>query len=99
MCIFSFEQDMIREIILWTIWDEVFTSLWQYNTKYYYEVGIGHTTRTFWFMTPPEVGRDVPYTFGLIGIHSLPNYFTAVCSRLDIILTYFNNWYCNLLIL
>ncbi|PSS29463.1 Purple acid phosphatase [Actinidia chinensis var. chinensis] len=39
----------------------------KFNTKYYYEVGIGHTTRTFWFMTPPEVGPDVPYTFGLIG--------------------------------
>ncbi|KAA8536064.1 hypothetical protein F0562_028542 [Nyssa sinensis] len=24
-------------------------------------------TRTFWFTTPPEVGPDVPYTFGLIG--------------------------------
>nr|GMC78272.1 purple acid phosphatase 2-like [Ipomoea batatas] len=39
----------------------------QYNTKYYYEVGIGNTTRTFSFITPPEVGPDVPYTFGLIG--------------------------------
>ncbi|XAR72784.1 4-nitrophenylphosphatase [Bertholletia excelsa] len=39
----------------------------KFNTKYYYEVGIGHTSRTFWFMTPPEVGPDVPYTFGLIG--------------------------------
>ncbi|KAL3614034.1 prolyl aminopeptidase [Castilleja foliolosa] len=38
-----------------------------YNTKYYYEVGTGKTTRTFWFTTPPEVGPDVPYTFGLIG--------------------------------
>lgn len=38
-----------------------------YNTKYYYEVGIGHTVRRFWFFTPPEVGPDVPYTFGLIG--------------------------------
>ncbi|XAR72785.1 Acid phosphatase [Bertholletia excelsa] len=39
----------------------------KFNTKYYYEVGIGQTSRTFWFMTPPEVGLDVPYTFGLIG--------------------------------
>ncbi|KAI5673165.1 hypothetical protein M9H77_13529 [Catharanthus roseus] len=39
----------------------------EYNTKYYYEVGLDHTTRTFWFFTPPEVGPDVPYTFGLIG--------------------------------
>ncbi|XP_057788451.1 purple acid phosphatase 2-like [Salvia miltiorrhiza] len=39
----------------------------EYNTKYYYQVGIGHTVRTFWFKTPPPVGPDVPYTFGLIG--------------------------------
>ncbi|CAL5329033.1 unnamed protein product [Camellia sinensis] len=37
-----------------------------FDTKYYYEVGIGRTARTFWFTTPPEVGPDVPYTFGLI---------------------------------
>ncbi|KAK6245482.1 hypothetical protein SCA6_008572 [Theobroma cacao] len=37
------------------------------DTKYYYEVGIGNTSREFWFRTPPEVGPDVPYTFGLIG--------------------------------
>ncbi|QCD88985.1 purple acid phosphatase-like [Vigna unguiculata] len=39
----------------------------EYNTKYYYEVGLGNTTRQFWFVTPPEIGPDVPYTFGLIG--------------------------------
>ncbi|VVA30449.1 PREDICTED: purple acid [Prunus dulcis] len=39
----------------------------EYNTKYYYAVGIGHTVRLFWFVTPPEVGPDVPYTFGLMG--------------------------------
>ncbi|KAI4367687.1 hypothetical protein MLD38_023395 [Melastoma candidum] len=39
----------------------------EHETKYYYEVGIGHTVRQFWFVTPPEVGPDVPYTFGLIG--------------------------------
>ncbi|XP_062076851.1 purple acid phosphatase 2-like [Humulus lupulus] len=39
----------------------------KFNTKYYYVVGIGHTERMFWFFTPPEVGPDVPYTFGLIG--------------------------------
>ncbi|XP_057966152.1 purple acid phosphatase 2 [Malania oleifera] len=37
------------------------------DTKYYYEVGIGHTERKFWFRTPQTVGPDVPYTFGLIG--------------------------------
>lgn len=39
----------------------------KYDTKYYYAVGTGHTMRQFWFMTPPKVGPDVPYTFGLIG--------------------------------
>lgn len=39
----------------------------EFNTKYYYVVGIGHTPRKFWFVTPPKVGPDVPYTFGLIG--------------------------------
>ncbi|KAK4757219.1 hypothetical protein SAY87_007346 [Trapa incisa] len=39
----------------------------EYNKKYYYEVGIGHTPRTFWFVTPPAVGPDAPYTFGLMG--------------------------------
>ncbi|KAK8989011.1 hypothetical protein V6N11_030379 [Hibiscus sabdariffa] len=39
----------------------------EFDTKYYYEVGIGKSARRFWFVTPPAVGPDVPYTFGLIG--------------------------------
>lgn len=39
----------------------------EHGSKYYYEVGIGHSPRTFWFTTPPKSGLDVPYTFGLIG--------------------------------
>ncbi|XP_019169259.1 PREDICTED: purple acid phosphatase 2-like [Ipomoea nil] len=39
----------------------------EHNTKYYYEVGTGLTTRTFWFVTPPQVGPDVSHTFGIIG--------------------------------
>ncbi|KAK4744775.1 hypothetical protein SAY87_011087 [Trapa incisa] len=39
----------------------------EYDTKYYYEVGIGNTTRAFWFITPPGLGPDIPYNFGLIG--------------------------------
>ncbi|XP_010489216.1 PREDICTED: purple acid phosphatase 10 [Camelina sativa] len=39
----------------------------EYDTKYYYVVGVGETERMFWFFTPPEIGPDVPYTFGLIG--------------------------------
>ncbi|XP_043694986.1 purple acid phosphatase-like [Telopea speciosissima] len=38
----------------------------EYNTTYYYEVGVGNTARQFSFITPPPVGLDVPYTFGLI---------------------------------
>ncbi|RVW77787.1 Purple acid phosphatase 2 [Vitis vinifera] len=33
-----------------------------------YKVGIGNSTRQFWFGTPPRAGPDVPYTFGLTGI-------------------------------
>ncbi|KAM7272174.1 hypothetical protein ACFE04_026837 [Oxalis oulophora] len=39
----------------------------EFDTKYYYEIGIGNSQRQFWFVTPPAVGPDVPYTFGLIG--------------------------------
>ncbi|KAJ0040067.1 hypothetical protein Pint_28365 [Pistacia integerrima] len=39
----------------------------KYNTKYFYELGSGTGTRRFWFTTPPEVGPDVPYTFGIMG--------------------------------
>ncbi|KAL9270293.1 Purple acid phosphatase 2-like protein [Drosera capensis] len=39
----------------------------EFDTNYYYEVGLGNTTRQFWFSTPPRPGPDVPYTFGLIG--------------------------------
>ncbi|CAN0910512.1 Purple acid phosphatase 2 [Linum grandiflorum] len=39
----------------------------EYDTNYYYEVGIGHTVRRFTFTTPPPVGLDVPYTFGMVG--------------------------------
>ncbi|XP_043696041.1 purple acid phosphatase-like isoform X2 [Telopea speciosissima] len=38
----------------------------EFNTTYYYKVGVGNTTRQFSFITPPPVGPDVPYTFGLI---------------------------------
>ncbi|KAK1392715.1 hypothetical protein POM88_011771 [Heracleum sosnowskyi] len=39
----------------------------EYNTKYYYEIGNGHSARQFWFQTPPKIGPDVPYKFGIIG--------------------------------
>ncbi|KAK4795128.1 hypothetical protein SAY86_013122 [Trapa natans] len=43
----------------------------EYDTKYYYEVGIGNTTRAFWFITPPGLGPDIPYNFGLIVMNML----------------------------
>ncbi|GAA0183578.1 phosphatase [Lithospermum erythrorhizon] len=39
----------------------------EYDSKYYYELGVANKTRQFWFITPPKPGLDVPYTFGLIG--------------------------------
>ncbi|KDP32671.1 hypothetical protein JCGZ_13669 [Jatropha curcas] len=39
----------------------------QYNTKYFYEIGSDESTRRFSFTTPPEVGPDVPFTFGIMG--------------------------------
>uniref|UniRef100_A0A7C9FPI3 Purple acid phosphatase n=1 Tax=Opuntia streptacantha TaxID=393608 RepID=A0A7C9FPI3_OPUST len=39
----------------------------EFDMKYYYEVGAGDSKRQFWFSTPPALGPDVPYTFGLIG--------------------------------
>ncbi|KAF9617087.1 hypothetical protein IFM89_033192 [Coptis chinensis] len=39
----------------------------QYDTKYYYKIGQGDSSREFWFQTPPKIGPDVPYTFGIIG--------------------------------
>lgn len=39
----------------------------QYDTKYFYEIGSGDATRRFFFTTPPMVGPDAPYTFGIIG--------------------------------
>uniref|UniRef100_A0A8R7VBW2 Purple acid phosphatase N-terminal domain-containing protein n=1 Tax=Triticum urartu TaxID=4572 RepID=A0A8R7VBW2_TRIUA len=39
----------------------------EYNTKYYYKIGIGDPAREFWFRTPPAIDLDAPYTFGIIG--------------------------------
>ncbi|XXG81384.1 hypothetical protein AAC387_Pa09g2034 [Persea americana] len=39
----------------------------QYNTRYFYQLGSGEVTRQFHFKTPPEVGPDAPYTFGVMG--------------------------------
>ncbi|KAK9165398.1 hypothetical protein Scep_000589 [Stephania cephalantha] len=38
-----------------------------YDTKYIYEIGDGDTARRFSFTTPPPVGPDAAYTFGIIG--------------------------------
>ncbi|KAL5547747.1 hypothetical protein UlMin_002978 [Ulmus minor] len=39
----------------------------EYNTKYYYKIGSGDSAREFWFQTPPKLGPDTPYKFGIIG--------------------------------
>ncbi|GAB4844456.1 Purple acid phosphatase 25 [Ancistrocladus abbreviatus] len=39
----------------------------EYDTKYIYVLGKGNATRQFSFTTPPKVGPDVPYTFGIMG--------------------------------
>ncbi|CAK9169727.1 unnamed protein product [Ilex paraguariensis] len=38
-----------------------------YDTLYFYELGKQNVTRRFSFTTPPKVGPDVPYTFGIMG--------------------------------
>ncbi|KAL4295225.1 hypothetical protein GQ457_12G020100 [Hibiscus cannabinus] len=39
----------------------------EYETKYYYKIGEGDSSREFWFQTPPMIGPDSPFTFGIIG--------------------------------
>ncbi|KAJ8443645.1 hypothetical protein Cgig2_019627 [Carnegiea gigantea] len=39
----------------------------EYETMYMYELGKGDAIRQFSFKTPPKVGPDVPYTFGIMG--------------------------------
>jgi hypothetical protein len=39
----------------------------EFDTKYYYKIESGETSREFWFHTPPAIGPDVPYKFGIIG--------------------------------
>ncbi|MCH88975.1 purple acid phosphatase-like protein, partial [Trifolium medium] len=43
----------------------------EHNTKYYYRIGSGDSSREFWFETPPKVEADAPYKFGIIGISTL----------------------------
>ncbi|PIM99034.1 Purple acid phosphatase [Handroanthus impetiginosus] len=38
-----------------------------FDTKYIYKLGKHDETRRFSFRTPPQVGPDVPYIFGVIG--------------------------------
>ncbi|XP_038712544.1 bifunctional purple acid phosphatase 26-like isoform X2 [Tripterygium wilfordii] len=39
----------------------------KFDTKYYYKIGEGDSARKFWFLTPPKIGPDTPYSFGIIG--------------------------------
>ncbi|KAL6586086.1 hypothetical protein OROMI_002730 [Orobanche minor] len=38
----------------------------QYDSKYYYEIGDGDSSRKFWFQTPPKINPDASYKFGII---------------------------------
>ncbi|KAK1283705.1 Purple acid phosphatase 10 [Acorus calamus] len=38
-----------------------------HDTEYFYQIGIDESSRQFSFKTPPAVGPDVPYTFGITG--------------------------------
>ncbi|OAY47013.1 bifunctional purple acid phosphatase 26 [Manihot esculenta] len=39
----------------------------EYDTKYYYKIGDGDSSREFWFQTPPMINPDAAYKFGIIG--------------------------------
>ncbi|KAF5482234.1 hypothetical protein F2P56_002822 [Juglans regia] len=39
----------------------------KYDTKYYYKLGSGDSSREFWFQTPPKIDPDATYHFGIIG--------------------------------
>ncbi|KAI4379506.1 hypothetical protein MLD38_005789 [Melastoma candidum] len=39
----------------------------KFDTKYYYKVGSGASSREFWFHTPPEPNANASYKFGVIG--------------------------------
>lgn len=39
----------------------------QYDTKYYYKIESGESSREFWFVTPPHLHPDASYKFGIIG--------------------------------
>lgn len=39
----------------------------EHDTKYYYKIGDGGSSREFWFQTPPKIDPDTSYTFGIIG--------------------------------
>ena len=51
----------------------------QYNTKYYYKIESGESSREFWFVTPPHVHPDASYKFGIIGM-------SLIVSQLDLLL-------------
>ncbi|CAL9224872.1 unnamed protein product [Arabidopsis halleri] len=39
----------------------------EHDTKYYYKIESGESSREFWFVTPPEIHPDASYKFGIIG--------------------------------
>lgn len=55
-------------------------SCFQYDTKYYYKIGQGDSSREFWFQTPPKIHPDASYKFGIIG--ELFSFYTGYPSRI-----------------
>ena len=56
----------------------------QFDTKYFYKIGMGNTTRKFSFSTPPRPGLDTPYTFGIIGKGTI--FTIKTCDELLVLL-------------
>jgi len=68
--------------VLLLIFEVFFLSL-QFNTKYFYKIGIGNTTREFSFSTPPRPGLDTGYTFGIIGMGT--KFISQCCHELFVL--------------
>lgn len=55
-------------------------SCFQYDTKYYYKLGSGDSSREFWFQTPPKIDPDATYHFGIIG--ELFSFYAGTSGRM-----------------
>jgi len=62
----------VSEFIFYIWWLDyiqmlIFFFCYQHDTKYYYKIESGESSREFWFVTPPHVHPDASYKFGIIG--------------------------------